>query len=252
MHPAFDLTGRTALVTGAGQGVGRGIALALGAAGANVVVAAHRGETGRPVADQIGSHAVCVEADVGVGAEIERAVAAAVDRFGALDIVIHNAFRGSRPAPLQAATAEAWAPNSRTAMWGSFHCAKAAYAHLRRAGSRGRFVVVTSRAGIDGSAERPFYAAVKGAQIGLIRGLAAEWGRHGITVNGLAPLALTPSLQAAFTASPELEARVRERSLLGRIGDPENDIGPVAVFLASDAAAYVTGQVVMCDGGSAS
>jgi NAD(P)-dependent dehydrogenase (short-subunit alcohol dehydrogenase family) len=135
-------------------------------------------------------------------------------------------------------------------VWGSFHCAKAAHPHLRQAGDRGRFIIVTSRAGLEPSLERPVYAAVKAAQIGLIGGLAREWGGQGITVNGIAPVAMTPALEAAFAASPAMAARVRARSALGRIGDPERDIGPLAVFLASDGASYITGQTILCDGGS--
>jgi len=131
------LAGRTAIVTGAGQGVGEGIARALAAAGANVVVATRRAETGEPVAAAIrdaGGLACFVETDVTVGGSVEAAVSEAVGRFGALEIVVHNAYKPARAHRLDDADDEVWAPNARTAVWGAFYCARAAYPHLRAAG----------------------------------------------------------------------------------------------------------------------
>lgn len=252
MSPA--LSGRVAIVTGAGQGIGRGIALALAGAGANVVIAARRAETGEPVAAEIrarDSRAVCVETDVADRASVERAVESAVDTFGRLDIVVHNAFtsKGSTPHRVEHADESLWNEYSGTGVWASFHCARAAYSHLAGTG-RGRLILLTSPAGVEGSASLPLYAAVKGAQRAFAKSLAREWGPDGITVNCIAPVAVTPALERAFLANPDLRPRLEARTALGRLGDAEHDIGAAAVFLASDAASFVTGQTIVCDGGS--
>ncbi len=249
------LEGRTAIVTGAGQGVGRGIALALAGAGANVVIAARRAETGEPVASEIRERdgsAICVQTDVTVRADVEATVAATVERFGGLEIMVHNAFGGRAGSShrLEEVDDRMWRGFSRTAVWGSFYCAQLAFPHLRAAGRRGRLVLVTSPAGIEGSANIPIYAPVKAAQRAMAKSLAREWGEHGITVNCIAPVAETPALLRAFEANPELRERVTARVPLGRVGDAERDIGSVVVFLAGDGSSYVTGQTVVCDGGS--
>ena len=249
-----SLDGRVAVVTGAGQGVGRGIALALAAEGAAVVIAARRAETGDPVATEIrdrGGLAVCVETDVGRRADIEACVAATVGEFGRLDVMVHNAITGrsSEPHRLESVDLDLWDELSRTVVWASVWCAQAAHPHLRRS-EAGRLVLVSSPAGVEGSGGLPLYAAVKGAQRGLAKSLAREWGPDGITVNCLAPVAVTPALDKAFAANPDLRPRIEARTPLRRLGDPEADIGGVVAFLASDAAGYVTGQTVVCDGGS--
>ncbi|MHB8670786.1 MAG: SDR family NAD(P)-dependent oxidoreductase [Acidimicrobiales bacterium] len=247
------LLGRTAVVTGAGQGVGRGIALALAGRGANVVVAARRAETGEPVAEEIrarGGVALCLETDVTRRSDVEAVVASTVDRFGALQVMVHNAFRGGGRHRLEDVDAAAWEPYSRTAVWASFLCAQAAFPHLRAAGSLGRLILVTSPAGVEGSANLPVYAPVKAAQRAMAKSLAREWGRHGITVNCVAPVAETPSLTRALEADPALRQRLVGRTPLGRLGDAEADVGAVTAFLAGDDAGYVTGQTIVCDGGS--
>jgi NAD(P)-dependent dehydrogenase (short-subunit alcohol dehydrogenase family) len=247
------LAGRTAIVTGAGQGVGEGIARALATAGANVVVATRRAETGEPVAAAIraaGGRASFVETDVTVGPSVDAVVARAVDEYGGLEIMVHNAYKPARAHRVEDADEDVWLPNAGTAVWGAFYCARAAYPHLRAAGDRGRLIFVSSPAGIEGTATRPVYAAVKGAQRALAKSLAKEWGADGITVNCIAPVAESPALAEAFAGDPDLRDAVAARTALRRIGRPEQDIGPVAVFLASDGASFVTGQTIVCDGGS--
>jgi len=247
------LAGRTAVVTGAGQGVGEGIAAALAARGANVVVAARRAETGEPAAAAIrdrGGEACCIVTDVTRGGDVQRCVTETVARYGALEIMVHNAFHGGRPHRLEDVDDALWATNSRTAVWGSYYCARFAAPHLRAAGARGRLLLVTSPAGVEGSVNLPIYSPVKAAQRALAKSLAREWGRHGVTVNCVAPVAETPALTTAFAANPVLRERLEARTALGRVGDAERDIGAVAAFLASDDGGYVPGQTVVCDGGS--
>ncbi|HSO95549.1 MAG TPA: SDR family oxidoreductase [Acidimicrobiia bacterium] len=247
------LAGRTAIVTGAGQGVGRGIALALAARGARVVLAARRAETGEPAAQEIrdrGGDAVCVVTDVTRRDDVEQCVRATVERYGGLEIMVHNAFRGGRPHRLEELDEALWTMNSRTAVWGSYYAAQLAYPHLRAAGTQGRLILVTSPSGVEGSVSIPIYSPVKAAQRAIAKSLSREWGPLGITVNCLAPVAETPALTNAFVENPDLKGRLEARTSLRRVGDAEHDIGVVAAFLASDDAGYVTGQTIVCDGGS--
>lgn len=245
------LAGRVAIVTGAGQGVGQGIAEALAAAGASVVIAARRLETGKPVAAAIresGGDATAVRCDVGVEADVSVAVAETVERFGRLDVMVHNAV--SPPGPpltLQEIDDDTIAAQIATSTTASFHCATAAFPHLAK--DHGTLILLTSPAGIEGSGNLPLYGCVKGAQRGLLKSLAREWGPAGVRVNAIAPVAWTPAMDVATAANPTLEARLRDRTPLQRIGDPAEDIGPVAVFLASPMSRHMTGQTLAVDGG---
>ncbi len=246
------LIGRTAIVTGGGQGVGEGIARALAAAGANVVIAARRVETGEPAAQAIrdrGHNAICIECDVASRADIERTIAETVAEYGSLDIVVHNAVSGVGPvAAVQDGSDEVWQGLLQTALRASFNLAQVALPHLReRDGST--LILLTSPAGVEGSADRATYGAVKAGQRGFAKSLAREWGPLGVRVNCIGPVAMTPAMARAYEANPQLEERINARTPLGRIGDPEADIGAVAVFLASDMARYVTGQTLIVDGG---
>ncbi|MGH9207966.1 MAG: SDR family NAD(P)-dependent oxidoreductase, partial [Acidimicrobiales bacterium] len=173
-----------------------------------------------------------------------------VEAFGALDIVVHNAFtaRARSPHLLEEVDLEMWRDFSLTAVGASFWCARAAFPHLRP--DRGRLILITSPSAVEGSAHVPIYSPVKAAQRAMAKSLAREWGPAGITVNCLAPVAETPALTEAFEQNPDLRRRMTERTPLGRMGDPEKDIGSVAVFLAGDSSCYVSGQTIVCDGGS--
>jgi NAD(P)-dependent dehydrogenase (short-subunit alcohol dehydrogenase family) len=242
-----------ALVTGAGRGIGRGCALALADAGHDVVVASRTADNGEPVADEIrarGARAVCVPTDVMQKDAIFAAVARAVEEYGGLDVVVHNAFTGTgRPYRVESAPQGEWERVSLSAVWASIWCAQAASPHLK-ASACGRLILVSSAAGIEGSDYLPFYGAVKGAQRGLAMALAREWGPDGVTVNCIAPLAATDALSYAFHKNPDLKPFLESRVALGRLGDAEVDIGPVVAFLASEGAGYITGQTIVCDGGN--
>lgn len=254
------LTDRVAVITGAGQGVGEGIARRLAAAGATVVIAARRAETGDPVAADIrqaGGRAECIVTDVVDGRSIAECVRATVDRFGRLDVMVHNAFTGGVPHRLEdAVLAKHWTAMSRTAVWASLQCARESYPYLVESSGRGRgagggrLILVTSPSGVEGSANIPLYSPVKAAQRAIAKSLAREWGPVGITVNCIAPVAASPSLVTAFERNPSLQQSIEARTPLGRVGDITDDIGSVALFLAGDDSSYVTGQTVVCDGGS--
>jgi NAD(P)-dependent dehydrogenase (short-subunit alcohol dehydrogenase family) len=249
---AGRLAGRVVIVTGAGQGVGEGIARRLATEGAAVVIAARRAETGEPVAQSIrdnGGVAVCIVTDVTTRASVEACVASTVEQFGQLDVLVHNAFAGGAASRLEATPPDAWFQMSYTSAWGSFWCAQAAHRHLAES-DQGRLILLTSPSGFEGSANIPLYSPAKAAQRAMAKSLAREWGSDGITVNCIAPVAETPALAGAFEQVPTLRGAIEARTPLGRIGDPTTDIGGVALFLASADSAYVSGQTIVCDGGS--
>jgi 3-oxoacyl-[acyl-carrier protein] reductase len=247
------LDGRVAFVTGAGAGIGRGIALALAAAGARVAVTGRRASTCDDTVAQIaaeGGTAFALEADVGDRAAVHRAVEAAVDRWGRLDIVVQNANAGdsAHPIALEEVSEDDWLRQARVAWDGNLHCAQAALPHLR-AGGCGRFIVLGSAFGLHGAAMNPVYSALKGGDRGFVKSLAREWGPHGITVNAIEPAAATEPTQVFFAQNPAVRDAYLRLFPLGRMGAPREDIGRAVVALCSDLMAYVTGQNLPVDGG---
>jgi len=241
-----------AIVTGAGQGVGLGIATRLATDGFHVVIAARRAETGEPAAESLraqGLSAQCIVTDVTTRESIANCVKETLALYGRCDAMIHNAFAGGQASRLEETPSDVWWQMSRTAVWASFWCAQEAFASLRQS-PRGRLVFVTSPSGVEGSANIPLYSPAKAAQRAMAKSLAREWGPHQITVNCIAPVAETPALSNVFTQVPTLRGAIEARTPLGRIGDPVKDIGGVVSFLLSDDAGYVSGQTIVCDGGS--
>jgi 3-oxoacyl-[acyl-carrier protein] reductase len=246
------LEGRVVIVTGAGGGVGEGIALACAEHGAAVVIAARRTETGDPVAEEIrrrGGRATSVRCDVGVADDVRASVDHAVREFGRLDAMVHNALApvGS-PFGIEDVPDETFRSMMSTAVRASYLCARAAYPHLRANG--GSLLLLTSAAGVEGSPYIPAYGLVKAAQRGLAKSLAREWGPDGVRVNCIGPVAMTPAMEVSARDNPVFtDGLLINRTPLRRIGEPEADIGPVAVFLLSDMARYMTGQTLIVDGG---
>lgn len=251
LNPA--LRGRVALVSGAGGGVGRGIALALAQAGAQVIVAARRAVTGEETVHlihEVGGRALCIETDIANRDQVARTIAAGIDQFGRLDIVIHNAVSGrsGEPVRLEDIDAARLDEEAGIALDGAFHLARAAFPHLRDHG-RGRFVVLTSVEGVHGGSVNPVYGLTKAGQRGFVKALAREWGPYRINVHGLTPAALTDSAREHFRRFPEAEAKVTAAIPLGRMGDPQGDIGAAAVALCGDDLHFVTGQIFNVNGG---
>jgi 3-oxoacyl-[acyl-carrier protein] reductase len=244
-----SLDGRTVLVTGSGAGVGRGIAVALADAGAHVIVAS-RSDTG--VAAEImsfGRRATWTRCDVTEPEDVAAAVDTALSSSGRLDAVVHNATsnRSSQPHQLADVDRQLFDDHYSVSIGGARHCAASAFDALRVHG--GTFLVFTSPAGIEGSATLPLYATMKGALRGFAKSLAREWAPHAITVNVVSPLAYSPAMTAAVEADPAMEERLSRRVPLGRIGDPQRDIGSAIAFLVGPSARYITGQTLGVDGG---
>ncbi|MBC8364339.1 MAG: SDR family oxidoreductase [Actinobacteria bacterium] len=244
------LDGRVALITGGAAGIGLGIATAMAREGAAVVLAVRRTENGGPAAEALrsgGHRALCIRCDVTSRDDLEAAVAATVGDFGRLDCFVHNAVGGNvAPGPIEGMD-DGWLGLLATTVRASFDAAQVSHPHLADAG--GSFILMASAAGMEGSANLPAYAMVKASQRALAKSLSREWGPYGIRVNCIAPVARTPAMDRAYRANPNLEEQLVGRTPLQRIGDPTDDIGPVAVFLASDLARFVTGQTIVADGG---
>jgi len=246
---------RVVLVTGATGGVGRGIALACGDAGWSVWIAARRAVEGGQVADVVtarGGQGHFVRCEVDDPDSVRDAIATVAAHDGALHGVVHNATSGLSPRP--GAVADTALGDLRdhvaVSVRGTYLLAREALPHLEAVG--GAMVVLTSEAGFEGKARLPAYASVKAAQRGLVRALAREWGPRGVRVNALAPLATSPAVVEAFARDPAMSARVLGRSPMGRLGDAETEIGPVARFLLGPESAFMTGVTLPVDGGSCS
>ncbi|MFJ1968157.1 SDR family NAD(P)-dependent oxidoreductase [Streptomyces sp. NPDC087903] len=243
------LTGRTALVTGGGQGVGRGIALALAAEGAAVAITGRTEGKLKDVAEEIagrGGRAHTVVGDVGEREDVDRMVAETVERFGGLDVLVNNA-QSSVQRRLAETSYEDVELTYRSGPLAAFHAMQAALPHLRA--SRGSVVNLGSSAAVQGEVTFAAYAMAKEAVRGLTRVAAREWGAYGIRVNVVCPAALSPAAEEYLAANPEKAERVLAGIPLGRMGDPETDIGRAVAALVSDDMAYLTGATLMLEGG---
>ena len=247
--------GKVVLVTGAASGIGRGVVLAAAAAGASVVLTVRRPETAAEVVDEVEQiaagrgEAVVVPCDLTVAGAARTAVDETVARLGRLDAVVHSATSNasSQPIALEDVDLAEWDEHRTIAVDAAVELARAAHGPL--AATRGAMLLMTSPAGIAGNDRLPFYAMAKGAQRGLVKALAREWGPDGIRINALAPLAMSPAMRSAFAAEPRLEQSLVASISLGYFGDAELDIAPAALFLCSDDARYVTGQTLVVNGG---
>ncbi len=254
MSPAakyFDLTGQTALVTGAARGIGEAIARRLAAAGARVAVSDIDLEGARLVAASInlqaGPQAMAVYLDVTHYGSVTAAVADVLDRTGRLDILVNNAGIAGRAAPLWEQTDEDWHRVLAINMTGVFYCCRAVIPHMRER-RYGRIVNIASIAGKEGNPNMTAYSASKAGVIGFTKALAKEVALDGICVNAVTPAVVqTPILEQLTPAQIEY---MTSRIPMRRTGTPE-EIAAVVHFLASPDCSFVTGQVYDASGGRA-
>lgn len=243
--------GRVVIITGAGQGIGAGMARHFATHGATVVVVdwkAHRVE--RTVAELVdaGWSALGLTADVNDHDSINHMVAATVERFGRVDGLVNNAHTFTPKAALVDLDVTDVDTNLATVK-GTLWAMQAVHPHMQAAGW-GRMVNFVSAAGITGMAEYGAYNVSKEAIRALTRTAAREWGRDGIVVNAIAPGAASKRGQEAAARDDAAYREFLRDHPMGRQGDPEHDIGPVALFLCSDACRFMTGQTLMVDGGA--
>lgn len=244
-----DLTGKHALVTGAGRGIGRECALALAGAGAGVTLVARSRDELDEVAAEVEAHggrATVHPADVVDELQVEAAVDAAA-RHGGLDITV-NCAGVNRPGPTVALDTEDWDLILGVNLRGTFLVCRAVGRRLLRDGRPGRIVNMSSQMGSVGYPGRAAYCASKHGVDGLTKALAVEWAQHGINVNAVAPTFVRTPLTEPMLADREFREDVLRRIPMGRIGEAGEVTGPV-LFLSSDAASMVTGHILLVDGG---
>lgn len=250
MNDRFSLAGRMAIVTGAGRGLGEAIALGLAEAGAGVAVAGRDAGRLAAVVEAIrrnGGRAVAVPTDISHAADVQRLMETSVAELGRLDILVNNA--GISPYYKRAENlAEAeWREVLDVNLTGTFLCCQAAATHIGKAGT-GRVINLVSIGARVGLPRLAAYCAAKAGVEALTRVLALEWAERGITVNAIGPAFMATEMTEGLRANERLRAELIQRTPLGRLGEPKEVVG-AAVFLASDAGSYITGQTLYVDGG---
>lgn len=245
----FSLEGKVAVVTGAGRGLGRTMAVALAAAGADVVVSARSRDEIESAAEEIrglGRRAEAISADCTDEAACESLANAAIERMGKVDILVNNAGINIRK-PILELTLEEYRRVLATNLEGYFICSRALGRHMVERGS-GKVINISSIMGRVALPSQGAYASSKGAIEQLTRVLALEWAPHGVQVNALAPTYFETELTRPLFNDPERNAFISDRTPMGRWGQPHELAGAV-IFLASEASNYVTGHTLLVDGG---
>ena len=248
--PMFDMTGKVALVTGSSRGIGRAVAEAFADAGAKVVVSSRTQDACDRVARAIrsrGAEAVAIACNVSDVRAIDGLIARTVERLGPIDVLVGNAAANPHFGPLLGIDDGAWDKVMETNVRSNLRLCNRIVPGMAERG-RGAVILVSSIAAFRGDAALGAYAVSKAAELQLVRSLAAEWGPAGVRVNAIAPgLVRTDFARALWQDDARRAARERITPLR-RIGEP-SDIAGAAVFLASRAGAYVTGQCIVVDGG---
>ena len=246
----FDLTDKVAIVTGSSRGIGRSIAHQLAKAGAKVVVSSRKLDACEKVVEEIraaGGQAMAVAASISSKAQLEALVAQTRTTWGPIDILVCNAATNPYYGPAIGMSDEVFEKVMRNNVLANAWLCNTVYPDMK-ARQDGAIVIVSSIGGLHGSAVIGAYNISKAADMQLARNLAVEWGPDNIRVNCIAPGLIKTDFARALHEDPVLSEKYTSQAPLRRMGEPD-DIGGIAVFLASPAARYVTGQTVVADGG---
>ena len=248
-----ELTGKSALVTGAGVGIGRAIACALAREGASVLVVDFNGDTAKDTVDLIlaaGGTATAHVADVSDEGRVEQMVEAAVDAFGGLQVACNSAAVSRGSGPIHGFTREVFDQTLALCLTNTFLCMKYEIAHMLEHGG-GSIVNISSNASLRGQPYNTAYAAAKSGVNLLTKSSASEYGHKGIRINAVSPGVIrTPGVERYFDEQPKIAEGLKQAAAMRRLGEPE-EIAEAVCFLASDRASFITGQLLSVDGGAA-
>ena len=246
----FDLSGQVAIITGSSRGIGQSIAETMAQLGAKVVISSRKADACEEVAAGIrkaGGDATVIACNISKKSEVEALVAKTVEKYGRLDCMVSNAAVNPYFGPMTGLEDEAFDKlmnsNVRSSLW----LAKLSKPHMEKAGG-GSIIIISSIAGIRAGGNLGGYAVSKAADFGLARALATEWGADNIRINCIAPGLVKTDFARALWEDDKRRAMIERTTPLRRLGEP-HDIGGIAAFLASKAAAFITGQIIVADGG---
>ena len=249
-NPLFDMTGKVALVTGSTKGIGRSIAEEMARLGAKVVISSRKAEACEQVANELkaqGYEAIAIPCHVGKKEDLQNLVEKTNEAWGAIDVLVCNAATNPVYGTTAEMTDEAWDKIMDTNVKGTFWLTNMVLPQMAEKGE-GAVVLLSSIAGIRGNTTIGTYGVSKAAEAALARNLAVEWGPKGIRINSIAPGLIKTDFAKALWEDPVRVKRAEDKTPLRRIGDPV-DIAGLAVFLSTKASAYITGQVIVADGG---
>jgi dehydrogenase/reductase SDR family protein 4 len=247
---AFDLSGKVAIITGATRGIGKSIAQHLAAAGASVVVSSRTDQACEEVAQSIrdsGAQAIGVAANISKKPELEALVRRTLEHWGRVDVLVANAASNPYYGPMTGASDEVFDKVMRNNVQSNMWLANMVLPGMAER-KDGAVIFVGSIGGFRGRAALGIYGMSKAAEMQMARCMALEWGRHNIRINCIAPGLIRTDFSRAIWENPKLLAEREQLLPLARIGEPD-DIGGIALLLASKAGAFITGQVITADGG---
>lgn len=244
------LKDKAVIITGGAGGIGSGMARAMAKEGAKVAIVDLNEEQGKTVAtelQEISPDSMFIKADLTKRERLHEIIDTVVEKYGKLDVLVNNA-HASRQVNFEDTTQEDMEFSFNTGFYPTFYLMQSAFPHLKE--SKGSIINFASGAGLEGQITQTAYAAAKEAIRAISKVAANEWGEYGINVNIISPIAMTPGVEAWSKEHPETFEAIVSKVPMKRWGDPEKDIGPIAVFLASEDSNYITGQTLMADGGS--
>lgn len=244
------LKDKAVIITGGAGGIGSGMARAMAKEGAKVAIVDLNEEQGNAVVTElqkISPDSMFIKADITERKKLHEIVDTVVEKYGKLDVLVNNA-HASRQVNFEDTTEEDMDFSFNTGFYPTFYLMQSAFPHLKE--SEGSIINFASGAGLEGQKTQTAYAAAKEAIRAISKVAANEWGEYGINVNIISPIAMTPGVEAWSKEHPETFEAIVSKVPMKRWGDPEKDIGPIAVFLASEDSNYMTGQTLMADGGS--